>query len=110
MAVADAPAPLNPCVCDPTIEGTCMRRPAFTSRARTVPVIPWVTGHASLVVLRVQVPLLKAAVPSWKRALAFLGCAADLGGVLTIEMLSRFGRVQGKCHSNRPIIRRAFRN
>src|SRR6516162_10590808 len=26
-------------VCDPTIEGTCMRRPAFTSRTRMVPVL-----------------------------------------------------------------------
>src|ERR1700758_2643410 len=44
--VAAAPAPLKPCVCDPTIDGTCMRRPAFTKRTRTVPVggIPAVTG------------------------------------------------------------------
>src|SRR6516165_12578654 len=48
--VAEAPAPLKPVVCDPTIEGTCMRRPAFTRRARTVPVhapaqVPCDTAH-----------------------------------------------------------------
>src|SRR5437870_12573384 len=32
-------------VCDPTTEGTCMRRPAFTRRSKTVPVIPVVTGR-----------------------------------------------------------------
>src|SRR5579863_7634442 len=42
--VADAPAPLNPVVNDPTIDGTCMRRPAFTMRTSTVPEIPDVTG------------------------------------------------------------------
>src|SRR5258707_15207688 len=31
-------------VCDPTIAGTCMRRPALTRRTSTVPVIPVVTG------------------------------------------------------------------
>src|ERR1700722_402848 len=37
--VAACPAPEKPVVCDPTIEGTCIRRPAFTRRAKTVPVI-----------------------------------------------------------------------
>src|SRR5215469_2877803 len=36
--VAAAPAPLNPCVNEPTIEGTCMRKPALTRRTKTVPV------------------------------------------------------------------------
>ena len=44
LTVAAAPAPVKPCVSEPTIEGTCMRRPAFTMRTRTVPVIPVVTG------------------------------------------------------------------
>ena len=30
-------------VCDPTIDGTCMRKPAFTKRTKTVPVVPAVT-------------------------------------------------------------------
>src|SRR5580704_9461707 len=42
--VADVPAPLKPVVLDPTMEGTCIRRPAFTRRANTVPVIPVVTA------------------------------------------------------------------
>src|SRR6516225_8112398 len=46
--VAAAPAPLNPWVNDPTIEGTCMRNPALTRRTRTVPVIPVVTGVVPL--------------------------------------------------------------
>src|SRR5215472_19079855 len=41
---AAAPAPLKPFVSDPTIEGTCIRKPAFTRRAKTAPVIPVVTG------------------------------------------------------------------
>jgi len=31
-------------VCEPTIEGTCMRRPAFTMRTNTVPVTPVTPG------------------------------------------------------------------
>src|SRR5579864_2097926 len=44
------PAPVKPVVCDPTIAGTCMRRPAFTRRTRTVPVpgIPEVAGTAGV--------------------------------------------------------------
>src|SRR5215472_17825765 len=44
---AAAPAPLKPWVSDPTMEGTCIRRPAFTRRAKTVPAIPVVTGGAA---------------------------------------------------------------
>src|SRR5882672_1545189 len=29
-----------PLVCAPTIDGTCMRKPAFTKRTKTVPVTP----------------------------------------------------------------------
>src|SRR5215469_6900825 len=38
------PGPLKPVVSELTMEGTCIRRPAFTRRAKTVPVIPEVTG------------------------------------------------------------------
>src|SRR6266403_5059564 len=38
-------------VCDPTIEGTCMRKPALTKRTKTFPVIPVVTGVTTPVVL-----------------------------------------------------------
>src|SRR5882762_1847620 len=37
--VAAAPAPVTPVVCAPTIEGTCMRKPALTRRTKTVPVL-----------------------------------------------------------------------
>ena len=30
-------APVCPATCDPTIEGTCMRRPALTKRTKTDP-------------------------------------------------------------------------
>ena len=33
-------------VCDPTIDGTCMRKPAFTMRTKTVPEIPVVAVPA----------------------------------------------------------------
>src|SRR5215471_19057252 len=42
-AVAE-PDPLKPVVSELTMEGTCIRRPAFTRRAKTVPVIPVVAG------------------------------------------------------------------
>src|SRR5215469_12249112 len=45
LTVAGAePAPLKPVVDELTMEGTCIRRPAFARRAKTVPVIPEVTG------------------------------------------------------------------
>src|SRR6516165_12460717 len=43
VAVAE-PDPLKPVVSELTMEGTCIRRPAFTKRAKTVPVSPVVTG------------------------------------------------------------------
>src|SRR6516225_5759785 len=43
IAGAD-PDPLKPVVSELTMEGTCIRRPAFTRRAKIVPVIPMVTG------------------------------------------------------------------
>src|SRR6516162_6079464 len=43
VAVAE-PDPLKPVVSELTMEGTCIRRPAFTRRAKTVPVSPVVTG------------------------------------------------------------------
>ena len=46
--VAAAPAPLNPRVNDPTIEGTCIRGLAFTRRARMVPLIPVMTAVGGL--------------------------------------------------------------
>jgi hypothetical protein len=60
--VADAPAPLNPVVDDPTIEGTCMRKPALTKRTRSVPVveIPVVTGAGRPVVELMAVPAVAA--------------------------------------------------
>ncbi len=32
--------PFAPATCDPTIEGTCIRKPALTMRTRTDPVVP----------------------------------------------------------------------
>src|SRR6516164_8940998 len=42
-AVAE-PDPLKPVVSELTMEGTCIRRPAFARRAKIVPAIPVVTG------------------------------------------------------------------
>src|SRR5215472_12542940 len=47
LTVAVAPAPLKPWVSDPTMEGTCIREPAFTRRAKIVPLIPVVTGEGA---------------------------------------------------------------
>src|SRR5579871_4868887 len=44
VVVADCAPLTQPVVCDPTMEGTCIRRPAFTRRTRTLPAIPVVTG------------------------------------------------------------------
>src|SRR5215469_13914942 len=54
--VAAAPAPLNPWVSELTIEGTWKRRPAFTTRTSTVPLIPVKTGEVTPVVVFVVVP------------------------------------------------------
>jgi len=40
VTVVVAPAPFCPVVCDPTIAGTCIRKPAFTMRTKTVAVTP----------------------------------------------------------------------
>src|SRR5580704_11928537 len=42
------PDPLNPVVSELTMEGTCIRRPALTRRAKIVPAIPLVVGAVAL--------------------------------------------------------------